>query len=127
MAGISDQTQQQAARLLAALEQNPGLLHLVLAGLHEAGHKTAGPWHRPTMDQRARIDFAGHKLAIVTKDKARTFPWRASLAKRVGTKGESIDSDRYEKGFQTEHQALLWCDQILIEHGYTLATDPGEV
>lgn len=128
MAGFDPEGQirTQADRLLAALNQNHALLFLVLAGLHEARHKVAGPWLRETSTQRNRHDPTGRKLALVKKDRDRTasLSWRASLSKHVG---EAPDGSRFDRGFPTEFDALLWCDQTLIEHGFVLTTDPGSV
>lgn len=125
---FNPQTQETANRLLAALDQNSELLFLVLAGLHEAGYKVAGPWLRAgsTSTSRVRHDHMGRKLALVQKDSDRAafLAWRASLAKTVG---EKKDGERLERGFPSEGEALSWCDMKLIEHGYRLTTEPGRV
>lgn len=104
------------SRLLAVLRRDPDLLYEVAVAIRHEKVVSGWLWHPDDYIKKYRADPSGKKHAILRRHPTRTvFPWETLLSK------VDPETDRPEKHFQTETEALRWADEQLIARGYLLS------
>ena len=112
----------KAQQVVKALRRDPLLLFHVLAGLHTAEVKLAGPWTRATMSYRERRDPTGKLLTRVMHEPNKPLPWRAATAKDLNpfTPPDATGGQPRERAFPSEGDAIGWCETTLAQAQFTL-------